>query len=408
MRSSAVIDLDRLMGRLFRMAEIGATPAGGVNRLALTDEDKAARALFTEWCADLSLSMHVDPLGNQFARKEGKNPDAPALLVGSHLDSQPLGGKYDGALGVLAGLEIVHCLIEDGIDHMHPVEIVNWTNEEGARFAPATTGSGYYSGEFSLDFARGLTDRIGIRFGEELDRIGYNGSAPHHKKIKACLELHIEQGPVLEAEAIPVGVVTGVQGIRWYEVDIEGSEIHAGPTPMEMRKDPVRILHPFLNRLYTIAEEHSPDTRITVGSIITQPGSINTVPGTVSFTIDFRHPDGGVIESVNETLHRYCDEMNRGNGPQIHLNETWYSPPVRFHKLCMDAIEQAAGRLSIPARRIISGAGHDSMYLSRVAPTGMVFIPCRNGISHNESEYADPEDIEAGVSVLYEAVKSLI
>ena len=408
MGSDAVIDIDRLMGRLFRMAEVGATDDGGVKRLALSDEDREARNLFSEWCRELGLKLHIDPLGNMFARKEGSNPEAPALLVGSHLDSQPSGGKYDGTLGVLAGLEVVQRLIDENIEHTHPVEVVNWTNEEGARFAPATTGSGYYSGEFSLEFARNLTDRNGKRFGDELDRIGYSGSSDHHKKIKACLELHIEQGPVLESENIAIGVVTGVQGIRWYEVQIRGSETHAGPTPMEMRIDPVQVLYPFLEYLYATTARHSPDARVTVGSIITEPGSINTVPGNVACTIDFRHPDGDVIQSVDESLQHWCDEMNSGSAPEILLNETWYSAPVKFHDLCMEAIEHAAMQLSLPSRRIISGAGHDSMYLARVAPTGMIFIPCRDGISHNVNEYADPKDIEAGVSVLFEAVKSLI
>ena len=394
----------QFMQRLFRMAEIGATKNGGVCRLALSDEDRLARDLFCEWANELGCSIQFDTMGNQFATKTGINPNLPAVLIGSHLDSQPTGGKYDGALGVLAGLEVIRRLDEENITHKHSIDIVNWTNEEGSRFAPAMIGSGVYAGEFTVDYAYSRTDSAGNLFKDELARIGYLGDSKIKRDYKACFELHIEQGPILESENKKVGIVTGVLGIRWYNITVTGQEAHAGPVPMEMRKDPVKKLQAIISDLYVVADKYRPDSRLTIGSIITEPGSINTVPGKVALTLDIRHPDHKILELMNEEISFICTHKHK----QVQLESIWHSPPVPFHKTCISAVEKAAQKLKIPAKKMVSGAGHDAVYLNRIAPTGMIFIPSKDGISHNESEFSSPKDIEAGVSVLYEAVKSMI
>ncbi len=408
MNKGDIINIDRLMSRIFRMAKIGESPNGGVNRLTLTDEDREARDLFAKWSGELGMEVKIDQMGNQFAIKKGTDPELPAVMVSSHLDSQPLGGKYDGALGVLGGLEVVERIIEDEINHKHNIEIVNWTNEEGSRFTPATLGSGFFAGEFDLEYAWSRTDSNGKKVGSELERIGYKGKELSKRNYKACLEIHIEQGPVLEADGIPVGVVSGIQGIRWYKVIIHGSEIHAGPTPMLRRNDPVRSLYPVLTEIYRMASEYAPECRATVGSIVTKPGSINTVPGIIEFTVDIRHPDFDVLDELGNRLNNFCKKQSGTEKPDIELSNLWYSPPVFFHDICIHAISEASDALRIPSKKIISGAGHDSIYLAKIAPTGMIFIPCKDGISHNEQEFASPQDIEAGVSVLYESVKRLI
>lgn len=396
--------IDNFMDRLLRMAEIGATPNGGVCRLTLTDEDKMARDLFSDWARELGCSIEVDQIGNQFAIKQGSYSSATAILIGSHLDSQPTGGKYDGALGVLAGLEVLSRLMDEGVLHKNPIIIANWTNEEGARFSPAMIGSGVFAGEFSLTHAHQQADSEGVSVKESLSSIGYLGNGGIEKNIKASFELHIEQGPVLEAENKQVGVVTGVQGIRWYKISIMGREDHAGTAPMHLRSDPVRTMNAMISDFYPLAEAHQPEAKLTIGTIKTEPQSINTVPGSVTFSLDIRHPDETVLELMHNEIVNSCTHKYQG----VKLEPLWHSPHVPFHKDCIDAIENAAVKLKIPYKKMVSGAGHDSVYISRVAPAGMIFIPCKDGISHNEAEYASPEDIEAGLSVLYEAVKSMI
>jgi N-carbamoyl-L-amino-acid hydrolase len=408
MSTKSIINIDRLMARMFEMAKIGATDKGGVNRLTLTDLDKQARYLFSTWCEDLGMEVRFDEMGNQFAHKVGSNPDLPPVLIGSHLDSQPTGGKYDGVLGVLGGLEVVERIIEEKIPHRHSIEVVNWTNEEGTRFSPAIMGSGVFAGAFDLDFAYQSIDSNGLIMGKELKRIGFKGAKQPPVNYKAFLEIHIEQGPVLEDADIPIGLVAGVNGIRWYKAVITGEESHAGPSPMNMRRDPVMILHSILSEIYEIGEVVGADARITIGSIATKPGSINTVPGEVEFTIDIRHPNKQVLQKMDRLLQQIFRKPRTPIEVKSELIETWQSDPVQFHKKCTDAIRDAANKLGIPYMEIVSGAGHDAIYLSRVTPTGMIFIPCKDGVSHNESEYAKPEDIEAGVSVLYETVRSLI
>ncbi len=396
--------IDHFMSRLFKMAEIGATSNGGVYRLTLTDEDKAARGLFSDWARELGCSIEVDQIGNQFAIKQGSYSSAPAILIGSHLDSQPTGGKYDGTLGVLAGLEVLSRLMDEGVSHKNPIIIANWTNEEGARFSPAMIGSGVFAGEFSLTYAHEQADSEGVSVKEALNKIGYLGNGGIEKNIKASFELHIEQGPVLEAENKQIGVVTGVQGIRWYKISITGREDHAGTAPMHLRSDPIRTMNAMISDFYAMAEVHQPEAKLTIGTIKTEPQSINTVPGSVTFSLDIRHPDETVLELMHNEILNSCTHKYQ----DVKLEPLWHSPHVPFHKGCIDAIENAAVKLEIPYKKMVSGAGHDSVYISKVAPVGMIFIPCKDGISHNEAEYASPEDIEAGLSVLYEAVKSMI
>lgn len=396
--------MDNFLDRLFRMAEIGATRAGGVCRLTLSDEDKMARGLFSDWARGLGCRVEVDQIGNQFAVKQGSDNQAPAVLIGSHLDSQPTGGKYDGALGVLAGLEVLSRLKDEGISHKNPIIIANWTNEEGARFSPAMIGSGVFAGEFSLTHAYKQNDSEGVNLKDALSRIGYLGKGGIEKNIKASFELHIEQGPVLEAEKKQIGVVTGVQGIRWYKISVTGREDHAGTAPMNLRSDPVRTMNALISDFFNMADDYQPEAKLTIGTIKTEPQSINTVPGRVTFSLDIRHPNEAVLELMHDEIIHSCTHKYK----DVNLEPIWHSPHVPFHKDCINAIENAAIKLEIPYRKMVSGAGHDSVYVSRIAPAGMIFIPCRNGISHNEAEYASPEDIEAGLSVLYEAVKSMI
>jgi N-carbamoyl-L-amino-acid hydrolase len=395
---------DRLWASLMEMARIGATPRGGVKRLALTDEDRAARDLFCSWCAEEGCEISVDEIGNLFARREAADPERPSVVMGSHLDSQPTGGKFDGAYGVLAGLEIVRRLNELKITTDTPLEVAVWTNEEGARFAPAMLGSGAFAGVFDLGYALGRTDTEGTSVQNALDRIGYAGP----RDIGACpltayFELHIEQGPILEQEAVTIGVVTGVQGIRWYDLELQGAEAHAGPTPMHLRRDPVPVAAKALEGIFEIARRQGPAARATVGQIVSEPYSRNTVPRCVRASVDFRHPKSSVLEEM-ETDLRSLSQALGDSGVNSHLTEVWASDPVVFDPQCVRAVRQAAQQLGHSHLDIVSGAGHDSVYVSKVAPTAMIFVPCEGGISHNEEENARKEDLAAGADVLMSAV----
>ncbi len=396
---------DRLWQSLMTMAEIGATAKGGVNRQTLTDEDKRGRDLFRRWCEDAGMTVTVDRMGSMFAHRPGRDPERPPVVLGSHLDSQPTGGKYDGALGVLAALEVVRTLNDHGIETEAPLEVVNWTNEEGARFAPAMVASGVFAGAFDLEYGLSRTDHDGKTLGGELERIGYAGSQEvGHRALGALFELHIEQGPILEAEGQRVGVVTGGQGARWYDCEVIGAESHAGPTPMEARRDALRATAALLGEIYQIAHDNAPNGRATVGELRAYPGSRNTVPGRVEFTVDMRHPDGAVMDAMDHAL-REAFEHARGQNPEIelHLHEIWYAPPVAFDAACIEAVGQATADLGLTGREIVSGAGHDAVYMARVVPTAMIFVPCKDGISHNEIEYASPEACTDGANVLLHA-----
>jgi beta-ureidopropionase / N-carbamoyl-L-amino-acid hydrolase len=396
---------ERLWQSLMTMAEIGATAKGGVNRQTLTDEDRRGRDLFRRWCEEADLSVTVDQMGSMFGHRPGHDQGRPPVLLGSHLDSQPTGGKFDGPLGVLAGLEVIRTLNDHGIVTQAPLEVVNWTNEEGVRFAPAMIASGVFAGVFDLEYGLARTDHDGRTIGAELQRIGYAGEQKvGHRPLGALFELHIEQGPILEAEDRRIGVVTGGQGTRWYDCEVIGAEAHAGPTPMEARRDALRVTAELLGAIYQIAHDQAPDGRATVGELRAYPGSRNTVPGRVAFTVDMRHPDGGVMDAMDHAL-REAFERAQGGAPglEFHLREIWYAPPVAFDPVCVDAVRQAAAGLGLSAREIVSGAGHDAVYMARVVPTAMIFVPCKDGISHNEAEYASPQACEDGANVLLHA-----
>ncbi|MGW8144404.1 MAG: allantoate amidohydrolase, partial [Anaerolineales bacterium] len=401
MDQNLFINGDRLLDRLAEMAQIGATAKGGVCRVALSDEDKAGRDLFIKWCQSAGCSIKIDQVGNIFARRKGVDEDLPVVLAGSHLDSQPTGGKFDGAYGVLAALEVVETLNDNNLATTHPVEIVSWTNEEGARFAPGLTGSGVYAGVFDLQEAYAGKDKNGLTLGEELQRIGYVGkTTPGGRSIKAAFEIHIEQGPILEAKGIPIGVVQGIQGMRWYDLVIEGQEAHAGTTPMERRKDPAAAAVKILEKIYRLNERYSPEGRATFGDIKVEPGSRNTVPGKITVTLDYRHPKVQVLDAVDQEVRSIVDAECRKTSTQGRVDEIWYMPPVNFAEDCISAVQNAADKLGYQTMDMISGAGHDAMYLAGIAPTGMIFIPCENGLSHNERENAQPGDLIAGGNVL--------
>jgi N-carbamoyl-L-amino-acid hydrolase len=403
------VDGERLWRSLMTMAEIGATPAGGVNRQTLTDEDRRGRDLFRQWCEAAGLTVSVDRMGSMFAHRKGQDPRRPPVLLGSHLDSQPTGGKFDGALGVLAALEVIRTLNDNGIQTRSPLEVVNWTNEEGCRFAPAMIASGVFAGVFDLAYGLARKDHAGKTIGEELQRIGYAGERPvGHRPIGALFELHIEQGPILEAEGRRIGIVTGGQGTRWYDGEVTGAETHAGPSPMEVRRDALRAAAALLEDIYQIAHRHAPDGRATVGEFQAYPGSRNTVPGRVRFTVDLRHPDAGTMEVMDHGLREAFERARGRHGGRIGcaVEEIWYAPPVAFDPKCIAAVREAAQSLGLSAREIISGAGHDAVYMARVVPTAMIFVPCKDGVSHAEVEYASSEACADGANVLLRAVLS--
>ncbi len=398
------VDGDRLWSRLMEMAHIGATKNGGVCRLALTDLDQEGRALFCGWARKAGCAIQVDAIGNIFARRAGLDDSASAVAAGSHLDTQPSGGKFDGALGVLASLEVIDTLNDHGVRTRAPIESVVWTNEEGARFGPAMLGSGVYAGAFDLAFAYDRRDKDDIALGDELTRIGYVGAVePGAHELAAHFELHIEQGPILERNAQDVGVVTGVNGIMWFDMEVQGFETHAGPTPMAMRRDPVPILAEIVPKIYQVAASEGDDSRCTIGVIRTHPGSPNTVPASVTFTIDVRHPEKRALERMDATLRSLAGQYDKGRCP-VSLKRTWYSPPVKFADACIQAVAEAAAHCRYDSQPISSGAGHDSVYLSRVVPTGMIFVPCRDGLSHNELEHISSEQATIGANVLLHAV----
>ncbi|MEZ5557708.1 MAG: Zn-dependent hydrolase [Pseudomonadales bacterium] len=395
----------RLWGSLMDMARIGATPRGGCNRLALTDTDKAARNLFVSWCEDAGCTVTVDQMGNLFATRPGRTSSLPPVLAGSHLDTQPTGGRFDGVYGVLAGLEVLRTLNDAGVQTETPLQVAVWTNEEGVRFSPAMIGSGVWGGAFDLEYGLSRTDRAGVSIGEALDRIGYAGSQPCRAyPLTAAFEVHIEQGPILEKEGLTIGVLTGVQGMNWYDVVLTGQPCHAGPTPMPDRRDPFMALHDILAQLYALADEQAPWARATFGDIHAEPGSRNTVPERLLLAVDLRHPDQRVLDGMDARLRRIVAEAARRVGIEQQILDQWRSPAVAFDDRCVAAVRRAAGMLGYPHRDMVSGAGHDSVYVARVAPTSMIFVPCEGGLSHNEAENALPGDLEAGCNVLLHAM----
>ena len=395
----------RLWDSLMEMAKIGATEKGGVCRLALTDLDKQSRDLFVRWCEEAGCSVSVDKMGNIFARRAGTDNSLPPVVMGSHLDTQPTGGRFDGVYGVLCGLEVIRSLNDQNMQTLHPIEATVWTNEEGSRFPPAMVASGVFAGVFDLDYGLSRADLDGKTMGEELQRIGYAGDLEvGNRPFKAFFEAHIEQGPILENEQKTIGVVTDAQGQRWYEVTLTGQEAHAGPTPMATRRDALLGAARIVNQVNKIGLDNAPLACATVGLLQVFPNSRNVIPGQVFFSIDFRHPDDATLSAMDTALRQYCQDLASELGLEMDFKEIWYSPPVPFDRACGDSVRAAASASDYPHRDIVSGAGHDACYLSRVAPTAMVFVPCENGISHNEAENATTEDIEAGCNVLIQAV----
>jgi N-carbamoyl-L-amino-acid hydrolase len=405
-RTNLKIDGDRLWDSLMAMARIGATAKGGVCRLALTELDRDGRDLFVRWCEAAGCAVTVDRLGNIFARRPGRDPARPPVLVGSHLDSQPTGGKFDGAYGVLAGLEVVRTLNDLGLETDAPVEVVCWTNEEGSRFSPPMMGSGAFAGVFTEDEIRARPDNVtGETVGAELKRIGYAGTAPvGGRPVGAYFEAHIEQGPILENDGKTIGVVTGAQGQHWYEVTVTGQEAHAGPTPMPLRRDALVGAARMIDAVNAIGNAHAPLACATCGFVEVKPNSRNTIPGEVFFTVDLRHPDDATLAAMDRELRDRCAAIAEDADVLVVISDFWRFPATPFDPDCVAAIRDGAERSGYSHRDIVSGAGHDAVYLARVAPAGMIFIPCEGGISHNEVESATRDDCAAGADVLLQAV----
>ena len=399
------IDSDRLWNSLMKMAEIGPGVAGGNNRQALTDEDAAGRALFHAWCVEAGLSMGLDEMGNMFAQRAGTEPGALPVYVGSHLDTQPTGGRYDGVLGVLAGLELVRTLDDLNIRTRHPIVVTNWTNEEGTRFAPAMLSSGVFAGVHPQSWAEARQDAEGRRFGDELDRIGWRGTEQvGAREMRAFFELHIEQGPILEAAGKPIGIVTHGQGLSWTQVTITGKDSHTGSTPMPMRRNAGLAMARVLEKVEAIAWRHAPHAVGAAGHIEVFPNSRNVIPGKAVFTVDFRSPDKAVIEEMVAQLEAAAGEICDDMGLEVAFEAAGGFDPVTFDTTCVDALRAAADRLGYPHMDIVSGAGHDACWINRVAPTAMVMCPCVDGLSHNEAEDITKDWAKAGADVLLHAV----
>ncbi|MFA5488219.1 MAG: Zn-dependent hydrolase [Candidimonas sp.] len=396
---------DRLWDSLMALAKIGATPKGGNCRLALTALDGEGRDLVCGWMREAGLLVRVDQVGNIFGRRPGRNDALPPVMTGSHIDTQPTGGKFDGCFGVLAGLEVMRTLQDHGIETQAPLELAIWTNEEGSRFIPVMMGSGVFAGKFSLDVALDARDIEGKSVRDELQAIGYAGAEPvGERPVGAYFEAHIEQGPILEKEDRVIGAVTGSLGLRWYDVRVKGMEMHAGPTPMSVRRDALYASSFLLQAVVDIANAHQPHGRGTVGVIRVNPGSRNVVPGDVEFTVDLRHEDAQTLRVMDEQWQAACREAAERLGVEVEVIPAQYFPPTPFAPDLVDKIRAGAKARGLSAMDIVTGAGHDAVYMASVAPTAMIFVPCKDGISHNEIEDAKPEHLEAGANVLLDAM----
>ncbi|PPA73446.1 Zn-dependent hydrolase [Achromobacter spanius] len=403
--SSLSINGQRLWQSLMDLARIGATPKGGNCRLALTALDGQGRDLVTGWMRDAGMTVRVDQVGNIFARRAGRNNDLPPVMTGSHIDTQPTGGKFDGCYGVLAGLEVMRTLNDAGVQTEAPLEVAIWTNEEGSRFVPVMMGSGVFAGKFPLETALSARDAQGISVRDELAAIGYAGTDPvGGRPVDAYFEAHIEQGPILDHEEKTIGVVTGSLGLRWYDITVTGMEMHAGPTPMAIRRDALFAASFLVQTVINIANGHQPHGRGTVGEIHAHPGSRNVIPGQVRFTADLRHEDEATLTRMDQQWRRACDDIAVAHGVQVDLKDVQYFRPTPFDTDLVDKVRQGAASRGLPAMNIVTGAGHDAVYMAAVAPTAMIFVPCKDGISHNEIEDAQPEHLEAGCNVLLDAM----
>ncbi|AYR26717.1 Zn-dependent hydrolase [Herbaspirillum rubrisubalbicans] len=403
--STLRIDGARLWNSLMELAQIGGTPKGGVCRLALTDLDKQGRDLVTSWARAEGMSVVVDQIGNIFMRRPGRNNALPPVMTGSHIDTQPTGGKFDGNYGVLAGIEVIRTLNQHNIQTEAPIEVAVWTNEEGSRFVPVMMGSGVFCGAFTLEHAYHATDVEGKKVRDELERIGYIGEQVcGEHPIGAYYEAHIEQGPVLENADTVIGVVPAVLGLSWYDCTVTGFESHAGPTPMEIRKDALQVSTYIMQEVVAIAHRYAPYGRGTVGQVQVLPNSRNVIPGQVKFSIDLRNVSEASLTRMHEDLLAYLEAMRKKTGLSIELERVSYFPPCPFHPHCVDNVRAAAAALGYKTMDVVSGAGHDAIYAARLAPAGMIFVPCKDGVSHNEIEDARPEHLEAGCNVLLQAM----
>lgn len=399
------IDGQRLWQSLMDLAKIGATPKGGNCRLALTALDGQGRDLVVGWMKEAGLSVRVDQVGNIFARRAGRNDALPPVMTGSHIDTQPTGGKFDGCYGVLAGLEVMRTLNDAGVQTEAPLELAIWTNEEGSRFVPVMMGSGVFARKFSLETALNARDADGKAVRNELRAIGYAGADPvGGRPVDAYFEAHIEQGPILEHENKVIGVVTGSLGLRWYDVVVTGMEMHAGPTPMGIRKDALLAASYLVQAVIDIANANQPHGRGTVGEIHAHPGSRNVIPGQVRLTVDLRHEDEATLTRMHDAWRQAAQDVARRHGVTVEVKDVQYFPPTPFDPDLVGKIRDGAAARDLPRMDIVTGAGHDAVYMAAVAPTAMIFVPCKDGISHNEIEDARPDHLEAGCNVLLDAM----
>ena len=399
------VDGQRLWESLMTLAQIGATPKGGSCRLALTEEDRAGRELVTGWLQAAGLTLRVDQIGNIFARRAGRNNDLPPVATGSHIDTQPTGGKFDGCYGVLAGLEVMRVLDEQGVETEAPLEVVIWTNEEGSRFVPVMMGSGVHAGLITLEEALAATDRDGDTVAASLERTGYAGQEPvGGHDFGAYFEAHIEQGPVLEQEATTIGAVTGSLGLHWFDVVVSGQEAHAGPTPMAYRRDALKTACALVSEILTLADAHQPNGRVTCGEFNVYPNSRNVIPGQVRFSVDLRHLEPAVLADMHNQLKALCQKHHRAHQVEVELIEVQYIPPTPFAPELVEMVRRASRQLGLSFRDMETGAGHDAVQIAGINPVAMIFVPCEDGISHNEQENAEPADLEAGANVLLQAM----
>lgn len=402
------VNKSRLWNMHLEMAKIGPGVAGGNNRQALTDDDRKGRDLFKKWCEAADMTVSTDTMGNMFARRSGKDQTLSPVLAGSHLDTQPTGGRFDGVFGVLAALEAVQTMNDLGIQTERPIEVVNWTNEEGSRFGPPMMGSAVFSGALSEADAKATKDQDGFTMGEALKEINYAGKDPTQSRpVHAFIECHIEQGPYLEREDKAIGVVTGVQAMRWYKARVLGEARHAGTTPPSSRKDALTAAAKLVLKIDEIMQQRGDAGRCTVGILQAFPGSPNVCPDRVEFTVDMRNPTSEELNKMDRELRRAAEDLYIDTGCGVEIEEIWFSEPVHFDQTCIDAIRRGANEHGHPWRDIMSGAGHDAVNMARIAPSAMIFIPCKDGISHNEAEYSSPEAIAAGADVLLSTLLDL-
>ncbi|MFJ2335422.1 Zn-dependent hydrolase [Pseudomonas protegens] len=403
--NAPLINRERLWQSLMDLARLGATAKGGVCRLALTDLDRQARDLFVRWCEEAGCSVSVDGIGNIFARRAGRDPNRAPVMTGSHIDTQPTGGKFDGCYGVMAGLEVIRTLNDLGLETQAPIEVVVWTNEEGSRFPPCMMGSGVFAGKFDLAETLAKQDEQGLSVGAELQRIGYAGPrAVLGHPVGAYFEAHIEQGPVLEDRQTTIGVVMGCLGQKWFDLTLGGVEAHAGPTPMHLRKDALVGAAQVVSAVNRIAHAHQPHACGTVGCLNLHPGSRNVIPGQVQMTLDLRHLHADRLQAMVDEVRQVIEDSCRQHGLTFELTATADFPPLDFDPACVAAVRQGAEHLGLSHMDIVSGAGHDAIFIAELGPAGMIFVPCEGGISHNEIENAAPQDLADGCAVLLRAM----